>query len=1085
MNKYLRNFLYILPVLLLGMSIFLSNRTNAQSGYWPWVDLAYPGYATNITANSAKLNGTLSYSNAMNATNISTQVWFEYYKWYGTYDTQKIVTAKQTINYNGGQEYPRFTFSADISSLEANTNYCVEAKATNSAGMSNSTALCFKTLASGSGGSGDTTNFKIVTKGTNGIGETWANLQGEIQSMTGLASVDYYFSYWKDGQSTIQATGIYKKTTTGTFDIQLNGLLNNTKYCFKAVGKNSSNYNQISEGSTLCFTTGANGGSGTGTGTNQNLSIETRNTNEYGSNWITFKGEILKITNTQRADYYFAYKQDGGAWKNTPTYQANGTGNVSVQVTNLEYNTRYCYKAVLKDYYNSNNTAEGSEICLNTGTSGTGTTNNNLSVQTLSTNDYGSNWITLKAEILKMSNTSKVDYYFSYRKDGGTWQSTGLYQATNTGLISSQINNLDNNARYCFKAIIRDYYSPSITAEGSEVCLTTGTNGTTNNQTNLNINTLPYDYIADTYAVLKGEITNMGNSSKVDYWFEYYKSGGQSYLTNRETKSSIGGFSNTIYGLTPDTLYCYKAMGANNYNANEWDSGIEYCFRTLRAGQTSSSNNSNNNNNNGQSYTICYRRVMIYVNIDGSSRRTVTTRGVGYNVSPSSTQTYDSEDKAKDYINSMPMAYNQCGGDTGTVNNIDKRTYYYCQNSTGLCVPTNSQYENATNCEYSLRTYLPGISTNVCFSGISECTKYCRKSSYAGGTGSTTSNSGSSNTYQANQYYYCQTSDNKCVITDGKYANTTICSQALSIYKPGVSTGICFETNDVCTKACGLPSTSQIKEPGVICASNETKVEVADFSEITDTARQFNGKLTCVSDKNTVVGFEYYGKSETAKEVKTIWIDDAKPSVGQEFVFNKKVEGLEPGIVYCYKAVAKITAGQTYYSEKEICYPEKQITIDDCKAVFESYITEPFNGVNDELYMALKDNCPFDMYVPGIADKEKGFANEIADMQDAYKKEKDNVSAQLKKASSRNGFVKFFIGPNYGAIKSVQKFVDNNKIRIQDAEKLNKSYNSQYSQMAIERINNLIEKENQEITDTLTKAGKGFSLFGWLFKIFS
>ena len=30
-----------------------------------------------------------------------------------------------------------------------------------------------------------------------------------------------------------------------------------------------------------------------------------------------------------------------------------------------------------------------------------------------------------------------------------------------------------------------------------------------------------------------------------------------------------------------------------------------------------------------------------------------------------------------------------------------------------------------------------------------------------------------------------------------------------------------------------------------------------------------------------------------------------------------------------------------------------------------------------------------------------------------------------------------------------------------------------------------MEKENQEINDSLTKAGKGFSLFGWLFKIFS
>lgn len=963
MNKYLRNFLYIIPVLFLGFSLFLSNRTNAQSNYWPWVDLAYPGYATNITSNSATLNGTLSFSNATNASNLTTQVWFEYYKWYGSYDTQKIATTKQTITYNGGQEYPRFTFTADATSLEPNTNYCVQSKATNSAGTAESTALCFKTLASGStdGTTGETTSsFQVATKGVGSYSNTWANLQGEITSMTGASSVDYYFIYRKEGDTATKATGIYKKTTTGVFEIQVSDLIANTRYCFRAVGKNSANYNQISEGSEVCFTTGSST-------TSSNLEAQTKNTSEYGMNWATFKGEIIRMT-----------------------------------------------------------------------------------------------------------NISKVDYYFSYRKDGGTWQATGVYQTTNTGAISVQANNLDSNAKYCYKAIARDYYNPSVISEGSEICFTTGQTGNSNNY-GLNVNTLPYDYIADTYAILRGEITNMGNASKISYWFEYYKTGSGANTTNADVKTSIGGFTNTIYNLTPDTLYCYKAIGANTNNSSEWDAGTEHCFRTLKSGQ-------NNTNTGNYSYTICYKKILIYVNYDSSWKKNYYTKGIGTN-NADSIQYFSSEETVKDYINQQSVAYNQCSsGDSSNNQNASatKKYFYYCQNSTGKCVQTNSQYESNTNCEYSLKTYLPGISTNVCFTTTAECSKYCRQSS------SGSSNSSGSGNYQANKYYYCRIADKKCVETDGKYANTTICSQALNIYKPGISSGICFETNDTCTKACGsATSNQQIQEPSVKCANNETKLEVSEFSDIQDTSRQFNGKIICVSDKNTVVGFEYYGKSETAKEPKIIWLEDAKPMVGQELSFSKKIENLEAGTIYCYKTIAKITAGQTYYSQNEICYPDKQLTIDDCKVVFEQYITEPFNGVNDELYVALKENCPIDMYVPGIADKEKGFPNDIADMQDSYTKEKDSVSAQLKKAVSRSGFAKFFVGANYKAIKAVEKFVENNKARIEEVNKLSRDYKSQYSEMAIERISKLLEKENQEITDSLAKAKKGFSLFGWLFKIFS
>ncbi|HOU45538.1 MAG TPA: hypothetical protein PLA41_00070 [Candidatus Pacearchaeota archaeon] len=993
MKKYFNKFFYLIPILLVGLSIFLSNRTTAQDAYWPWVDLAFPNYTSNITSNGATFNGTLSFASAMDARDTQTRVWFEYYKWYGDYNTVKYQTSQQTIYYNGGQEYPRFSFSANVSNLEPNTNYCVQAKAINNAGTAESTALCFTTLASGSSGgssgsSGGSTsgNLQVVTKGTNGYGQTWANLQGEITQMTGISKVDYYFVYRKEAESTTKATGIYQRTNLGTFDIQVNDLLAGTRYCYKAVAKDSNNPSVISQGSEICFTTQSSSGS---SGSSNNFVIQTRSTNDYGINWAILKGEITQMTGVSKAEYYFIYKKDGSA----------------------------------------------------------------------------------------------------------SSQASGIYTTTATGPVQIQVNNLDPGSRYCYKAVAKDSNNPSVISQGSEICFTTNYSGNNTNNSGsninsgLNVNTLPYDYIADNYAILRGEITNMGYANRVDYWFKYYKSGnsGNSYSTNVESKYSIGGFSLGVYGLSPDTQYCYKAMAANSSNSNEWDEGTEHCFRTLRSGQTGQTGSTSNESYITQSKKVCYKKVIIYIDTDSAGNKIIWTRGlVGNN---NAVQRFSSEASAKDYINSLETAYNQCSvSESQNTSSSENKKRYYCKAATGECVTTNSSYPNISSCEYSLKTYLPGISTNVCFDTTQECSKYCRKTS--SGSGASTGNY--SQDYQRSKYYYCRTSDKTCVATDGTYANVSICSQSLNIYKPGISTGMCFQDLDTCSKSCSgtVQNSGQtaIQNQIVVsppCQSGETRIETLAPTDILEKSMQFNGRLLCIADKNTSVGFEYYGKSETAMSPKQIFLSEYKILESQlknVLEFKTIAKDLEQGITYCYKAIAKVGT-QTLYGN-EICYPEDKRTAESCEAVVKEYITEPFSGLED-CFVAFKENCPNNISEECFADKDRGFIDQMEEMGVKYQDSKKIVLDQVKKATNRKGLAKFFIGPNWKAIKAVEKYLEENKTRIEELKDLKKEFKSQCSTMSIERTIKLLEDENSQISDNLAKSRKGFSLFGWLFKLFS
>lgn len=119
-----------------------------------------------------------------------------------------------------------------------------------------------------------------------------------------------------------------------------------------------------------------------------------------------------------------------------------------------------------------------------------------------------------------------------------------------------------------------------------------------------------------------------------------------------------------------------------------------------------------------------------------------------------------------------------------------------------------------------------------------------------------------------------------------------------------------------------------------------------------------------------------------------------------------------------------------------------------------------------------------------IADRNGGIGQQVRTIAQAQNQEQEKLEASLEKIQDRSGFAKFFIGPNYGEIKNAEKLMEQNLEKIQQLTEL-KNMVSLTDQQALGEQIQVLEQANLQIQNHLNNAGDGFSLLGWIFRIFA
>lgn len=120
-----------------------------------------------------------------------------------------------------------------------------------------------------------------------------------------------------------------------------------------------------------------------------------------------------------------------------------------------------------------------------------------------------------------------------------------------------------------------------------------------------------------------------------------------------------------------------------------------------------------------------------------------------------------------------------------------------------------------------------------------------------------------------------------------------------------------------------------------------------------------------------------------------------------------------------------------------------------------------------------------------VADRTGGIGQQVRVIAQAQNQNQEKLEASLQKVQSRGSFAKFFVGPNYGEINNAKKILEQNKEQIKELDQIKNQLADQGDQQALAEQIQALEQANLETENSLGTAQKGFSLFGWMFKLFS
>lgn len=120
-----------------------------------------------------------------------------------------------------------------------------------------------------------------------------------------------------------------------------------------------------------------------------------------------------------------------------------------------------------------------------------------------------------------------------------------------------------------------------------------------------------------------------------------------------------------------------------------------------------------------------------------------------------------------------------------------------------------------------------------------------------------------------------------------------------------------------------------------------------------------------------------------------------------------------------------------------------------------------------------------------IADSNIKIGQQVKVIAQTQVQNQEKLEISMKKIQSRSGLAKFFIGSDYGEIKSSQELLEQNKKQIINLKQLGVQLSKKYDQQQIAEQIKLLEYSNQQIETSLNEAKKRFSLFGWAFRSFA
>jgi len=423
-------------------------------------------------------------------------------------------------NKTSGQD-----FFLKIEDLEPNTKYFFRAFANNSYGTSYGDILNFTTTSEPP---------QVETKNPTGITNQNATLVGNLTYDGGEAS-NVWFEWGKTtdfGNKTTNQT----KETGELFSFDVDGLHSNTTYWYRAVANNS---NSTTYGENISFVTLVS-----------KPNVSTNITTGIVENNATLRGYVLEdggFSEGCSVVFEWGATPDLGNWTTEQTGKYTGD-HFSFNLTGLNRSNIYYYRAV------SNNTLgrkNGTIMSFMT---------RPQPPQNFTANSYGWNQINLTWDfgegadkvIIERTITPAEEMYIpTWNKGSGT----EIYNGTGTNYEDSGLN---YGQRYTYQAW--SYHNESGYHQYSTYV---EVNSTTQSVEKPTVSSELFENREETTIRLKGKLNDDGGD-ECNVWFIYGTDENCTIKTTNETNKNSGyEFDYDLSGLSPGTLYYYRAVAEN------------------------------------------------------------------------------------------------------------------------------------------------------------------------------------------------------------------------------------------------------------------------------------------------------------------------------------------------------------------------------------------------------------------------------------------------------------------------------------------------------------------------------------------
>ncbi len=118
-------------------------------------------------------------------------------------------------------------------------------------------------------------------------------------------------------------------------------------------------------------------------------------------------------------------------------------------------------------------------------------------------------------------------------------------------------------------------------------------------------------------------------------------------------------------------------------------------------------------------------------------------------------------------------------------------------------------------------------------------------------------------------------------------------------------------------------------------------------------------------------------------------------------------------------------------------------------------------------------------------DRQGGIGQQVREIAQSQNEIQKQIKTELEKVETKNNLMKRLFGPDYKALKNLNKQLEQNQLRIEQLEQLQTQLTNQGDITMVQETIQALVQQNTSLQDIITNEEQIKSLFGWLSRFFT